>query len=889
MPTVFVDRSEDLAAFGALVDGLGRGHGGAVVFEGSSGMGKSTLLGRLGEVLGNAGERRCRLVTTRCRPAIGPGLTYEPIVDLLTQLGTQAPPSRPVRRILKRSARAAARSAPDVLSSLVPGLGAVFTLGREVTKAALETGSIPFDSLAPFQQGVALQIVEALLSVARSGPPVVMVIDDIQDIDPTSLSILDRLLQALRGEPVAVVLSFAPQGSDGPVGTLLGRWEREHLISRRTLTGLPADAVAELVLRQHPSAPSALSAKLSEVTRGHPVFVALCLEQWRPQDGASVVVPEELERVVEDRFRLLEPGDRELVEIAAVHGVQFFSRTVALAAGVDHESAMGRLRGIARESRLIVAQDLPPWVGSQNSDCYRFEHRALWEVVYEWQTPGQRRSRHARIAAAWSGGSGWDYSAPLARRLEIAHHLRNGGPDCLAASTDAHYALAWSAATDGLSYIEAEEHCAEAIRAARALPHNQDGRDRRLAEAIELLLSLTEVRWRGQHEETGEPGHVDTMAAEAEAAAERHGDAVLIARTTLLRGKTLLATQGVEPSLVKLWQAVERASGLDDPRALFVARVEYGRQVGKRNLAQSLEVLSEAERMYACEPGLGASADPVLQHARNLGEMQLGIAHFDSGHLSEAIDRLQRCTDRLQGEALQAELPIALNYLAQVRLGLGDFGQARHVLERARSFEADRGGDSGWHAYNTALLALSFADDAEHQAEARVLIEQAWQETVRTWLINLVPIVRNLYAEILLRTTDGTPADLDQADRLAEATRVETRQSGMVRSTIAALILRSRVSLARGHSEQAVEHVGQALRILEDVGDMPALRTEEVLYYAALAHHAAGDQDQARVLVERARAEVNRKAAHILDPVLLYSFRHHEPLNQRILDDQPFR
>lgn len=882
MTSVFVDRREHLAALDALVEELLHGRGGAMVFEGSAGMGKTTLLERFGGTLGAPDERRCLVVATRCRPAIGPGLMYDPIIDLLTQLDKRASSLKRVRKALKRSAGVAVRSAPEVLSALVPGLGPVFTVGTKVTKAALETGSIPFDSLQPFQQGAATQIVDALLSMARSGPPVVMVIDDVQDIDPSSLLILDRLLHMLADEPVAVVLSHAANGAEGSVEALIGRWEAERVISRHALTGLPADAVAELVSHRHPSAPSALPAKLSEATLGHPVFVALCLEQWQPEYGASVVLPDRLGRVVEERFRALEPADRELVEIAAVHGVQFLSRTVALASGTDHEGTMSRLRRIAHRSGLVVAQGLPDWAGPENSDCYRFEHRALWEIIYNWQTPGQRRARHARIAAAL--GDGRDPALPLDLRLEIARHLRNGTAECLDASVDVHYALARSAATDGLSYAEAEEHCGEAIRAARALPRTSQSRDRRLAEAIELLLCLTEVRWRGQHQPSGQPADVDELAAEAEACAERHGDPGLIARTALLRGKTLLATRGVEPSLVKLRQAMERASELADPRPLFVARVEYGRQVGKRDLAESLRALTEAERSYACEPGLGANADPVVQHARNLGEMQLGIAHFDSGHLGDALSRLQRCADRLEHEPLKAELPIALNYLAQVRLGLGDTQHAREALERARAFEAERGGDSGWHAYNTALLALCLADDRDRRDEARELIAQAWQETERTWLINLVPIVRNLYAEILLRT-DADPADLDFADRLALATYTETQQTGMVRSTIAALVLRSRISLSRNNADLALRCAEQALDILDDVGAMPALRTEEVLYYAALVHHANGANDHAHRLLSRARTEVERKAAHIPDPALLAGFRQ-ESLNRRILDDQ---
>ncbi|MEV0472710.1 ATP-binding protein, partial [Streptomyces prunicolor] len=473
---------------------------------------------------------------------------------------------------------------------------------------------------------------------------------------------------------------------------------------------------------------------------------------------------------------------------------------------------------------------------------------------------------------------------PLERRLEIARHLREGGTECLLASAEVHYGLARDAAMDGLSFAEAERHCEEVIKAVHDLPQ-QESRDRWLIQAVELLLSLTEVRWRGQHRPTGGPD-IDALAAEAEAAAKRCGSPGPAIRTTLLRGKTLLATQGLVPSLEKLREAVELAERHGDPVALFVARVEYGRQVSKRRLADGLAQLLEAERMYASAPRLGDRADPVLQHARNLGEMQLGITLFDSGHLSDALTRLTRCVQRLRDEPLKAELPIALNYLAQVHTGVGSYRDAEEVLREALDFEAGRGGDSGWHAYNKALLAHLLFQRPASRDQALELIADAWAETERTWLANLVPIVRNLYGEILLLASDASGQFLDQADRLAVTTCVETRRSGMIRSEIAAHSLRSRVLLRQGDTAGALDQARQAVRILDEVGDMPALRTEEVLYRSAVVQAAGGVRTEALALLDRARREVARKADMITDDSLRDRFLTQVPLNSAILDGE---
>jgi hypothetical protein len=245
------------------------------------------------------------------------------------------------------------------------------------------------------------------------------------------------------------------------------------------------------------------------------------------------------------------------------------------------------------------------------------------------------------------------------------------------------------------------------------------------------------------------------------------------------------------------------------------------------------------------------------------------------------LPRLVRCTDRLRAETFRAELPIALNYLAQLHLATGSFTEAETALRDALTFEEDRGGASGWHAYNNALLALCAARDPARRTEALERIRAAWRETEETWLANLVPIVRNLYVDVLLQLDE----DPDLAHRLADRTLTETRETGMVRSEIAAHTLRSRIGLAAGHTDLAARDARRALALLAEHGDMPALRTEEVLYDTARALLASGSRHEARTLRARARTEVLRKADTIDDPVLRDRFLSEVPLNHALLEE----
>ncbi|MFI6055716.1 AAA family ATPase [Streptomyces violascens] len=879
---------EHMAELRALAAGLFSGRGGAVVLDSVAGMGKTSLLGAFAQLPETDPDLRAlRVVGARCHPGIGPGLVYGPVVDLMLPLAQTVKQPGPVRQFLGLTRRGLVRSAPELLSAMVPGLGMAFTLGQELAQASLATGSMPTDSLQPFQQSVALQIAEAVLNVARSGAPVVMTIDDVQYMDPSSMLVIDRLLRHIADVPLGLVLSHTTAAARGGghaaiVEEMLQRWADDGVLDRRRLGGLPADAIHELVRSTHPTAPIAFSEKLARLTEGHAIFVRLCLDEWHQDAGDEIDLPPSLSRVVEARMGALADEDRELLAVAATQGAVFLSRVVANVLGAHDSEVMERLRRIA-DTGLVELTAPPSWAVEEAADCYRFQHGALWRVVYETQSPGQARSRHAAVARALTAEQPAGGTPPLPLLLEIAGHLRRGGPGCLAASAETHYMLAKLAATEGLSFAEAELHCEEAIRATRKLPAGDPVRDSMLIQASELLLSLTEVRWRGNSTPAGGLD-IDALAAEAEAAAARCAVPEFRIRTALLRGKTLLATEGLVPSLAKLREAVDLAEAYGDPVALFVARVEYGRQLSKRRLSDGLAQLREAERLYATDQRLGERDDPVLQHARNLGEMQLGVSLFDSGHLGEALERLRRCTERLAGESLKAELPIALNYLAQVYTALGEEAEAEEALHAALDFEAERGGDSGWHAYNTALLAQMLIRHPSRSPEGIRLMEEAWAETQRTWLVNLVPIVRNLYAQALLEVPTASADARERAARLVMDTIVETRQSGMVRSEIAALSLRSRVLLAQGDRQEAEVSAREALRLLREVGDMPALRTEEVLYQGAAVLRETGNHAEARALLGRARAEIMRKAEGIADDRLREGFLRNVPLNRSVLD-----
>ncbi|WP_405539634.1 AAA family ATPase [Streptomyces sp. NBC_00075] len=897
MAAVFVDREDSLSVIGSVARRLEEGSSSVLVVEGDSGIGKSSLLA---EVHRRWSGGACRVVLVSCVPGLGRGGEYGPFLDALDELSSSSRGGKRRSMWARAMGRGAAAATPVLLSAAIPGFGGVVEAWRAAAEAAVGTGSVPGDSLGPPRMAMTYGIVEALLAEARDGLPLLLLIDDVQLFDEGSRELLNMLLRNLEGEPLSLVLGIGSYASSTVSGAqveqLLHVWERRHnlLVARHRVPPLPDWAVGELVSvrLQGQDVPVGFAEQVHSLTAGRPVFVDQVLKLWRPGYGTDVPLPDELPDAFRERFLRIDPEVRELLVLGATAGEFFFSHTLAEVTGIpqirvqDLLHRVGREHGLVRERRRA---DMPRWADTLHVDWYDFEHRALQSCIrQEQQDEGALLLRHARIAEALERLPRSGEDLPREVRVMIAGHLRAAGPARAAASSAAHYRLARSVAVEELSFIQAEKYCQTALDSARQLPEGSPERDRRLVEAAELLLSLTEVRWKGSGSRPEAPG-IDTLAAEAEESARRLGDRLLIARTALLRGKTLLAVRGLEPSLEKLHEAVTlaRECGPEGTEVLYVALVEYGRQLPKRDLEAGLGVLFEAEELYASSAELGDVANPVLQHARNLNEMQIGVNLFDAGRFDEALQRLLRCVERLSGEVMRGELPVALNYLAQLRMALGDTEEAEAVLARALGFEEEHQekGESisGWHAYNNALLALIASRTPERAPEALWRIRAAWLETQETWLVNLVPIVRNLYVDVLTAVGE----DSGQALRLIGDTLVETETTQMARSRIAAFCLRSRLRLEEGDVRNAVDDARAAYAILVERGAMPALRTEEVLYDVSRALAAAGDDEEAGSLLVRARAEVSRKADSIGDPRRRDHFLNAVPLNQALFADVP--
>ncbi|WP_433518124.1 ATP-binding protein [Nonomuraea sp. CA-143628] len=295
--------------------------------------------------------------------------------------------------------------------------------------------------------------------------PVLLVIDDLQWADVTSLQLFSHLAARL---PTGATVIGALRDRAPVPGTELSRMlaavSRVSGQRRIRLGPLSQAEVAELVHEETGQAPSPDTARdIHARTAGNPFFVrelSLLLSTGgmlgESQASARAGVPSTVLDVVRDRLADLDDGARGLLQVAALIGRDIDLRLLANAAGLDVQVSLDRL-GPGEALGL-----LEPAPG--NPFSLRFSHDLVREAVAR-TTPQSRTSRlHLHVADAL------ERTDALGDRAaeRVAHHLWSAGPLADPHRTVTALVRAGRRAATKLAFEAAERQLRTAVQVARA-------------------------------------------------------------------------------------------------------------------------------------------------------------------------------------------------------------------------------------------------------------------------------------------------------------------------------------------------------------------------------------------------------------------------------------
>jgi DNA-binding CsgD family transcriptional regulator len=363
MALEIVGREEELGAVRAFLERAVEGPA-ALVLEGEAGIGKSTLW--LAGVQA-ARERGLRVLSSRPAEAER-GLAHVVLSDLFE----------------------------GVLDEVLPALSAPRRHALEVALLVDEASEEPVD---PRTLGVAVRT--ALQALAERAP-VVLAVDDIQWLDPSSTSALAFALRRMATDHVLLLLA---RRVDGAQPSEVERALEAESVHRVPIGPLSVGALHRF-LRDRLGRPFARQTllRIHETSGGNPFFA---LELARAL-GSEVdplqplPVPETLEELVRARLAGLPAPTREALELAAALGAP----SVSLLEQAD--IALGALEA-AVDAHVI----------ERENGSIRFSHPLLSSVLYQGLSSIDRRNLHGRLAAI--------IDDPLVRARHLA--LATDSPD----------------------------------------------------------------------------------------------------------------------------------------------------------------------------------------------------------------------------------------------------------------------------------------------------------------------------------------------------------------------------------------------------------------------------------------------------------------------------
>ena len=649
---VVVGRERERAELAALLAAARASETGLVLLSGEAGVGKTRLVD---ETVRLAAASGMRVLSGHCVQLGSEGLPFAPLVEAL--------------RDLTRS------TGPDELAAI---LGPA---RRLMPRLAPTLGDAPEG--APEQGAQLLESVLGLIERLAADQPLLVVLEDQHWADRSTLDLAAYLVQALRGVPVALLVTYRSDELHRrhPLRSLVVAWERMRSVRHLELSRFDLGEVRALATAILGSAPAEDVAETVFARSEGNAFLVEELVGLVRDGGDAAGLPPSLRDLLLARVDALGEHAQRLVRYAAVGGPEVDEQLLLAAAGEAPETALLALREAVEAHLLLVA-----------GGGYRFRHALARDAVYDDMLPGERSRIHAAYGAAIDAEPGLLPDA-TGRAAAAAYHwfAALDLPRALTASvTAAHLSVAGLAPTEGLTHFE---------RALQLWPRVPDAEVRTGVDRITLLLESAD-------------------AAYLSGAMDRSLALLALALDELAPGDRLRRAAACERRahvLRDLGRLPEAAQVAEEALALLPADEASGeRAVLLGTLATTHMRAGKAER--ARETGREAvlaarRVDDVAAEAD--ASLTVGVAHTWLGEFDLALAELRAAT-RLAQEAgaVMTALRGAIN-LSHILEMLGRSGEAAAVAEEGMAV-AER---SGMVRMLGAYLAGNLAESLLHIGE----------------------------------------------------------------------------------------------------------------------------------------------------------------------------
>jgi serine/threonine protein kinase/tetratricopeptide (TPR) repeat protein len=384
-----IDRVEEMNLLRETVDRTIHGEGGLVLLYGEAGIGK-TRLAR--ELRAYARLRGVQVLYGRC-PALFRMDGVPPYTiwnDVIKDYMENSNPEQLYRVI---------GYYPAEIVKLVPEL---------TQRLRVIPPSLP---ISPDQKQNRLfeAVTQFIVNISRE-TPLLIVLDDLQWTDPSSLLLLHYLARGVEKTPLLLLGAYRSTDIDAkhPLSPVLTELNRERLPQSVSLKRMSLNEVSELIknILEQDDVPAEFCKLVYEKTRGNPFFTEEVLKslkeeeivyrhenKWAFKDISKIDFPENVKNIVKTRINRLDEDCQSVLTLASFIGNDFTLDALSGVTGIEEDKLLETMEktlktGLVKE-RII-----------RDEDVYSFADVIVRDVVHEEVSHIRHKKLHGTVGRA---------------------------------------------------------------------------------------------------------------------------------------------------------------------------------------------------------------------------------------------------------------------------------------------------------------------------------------------------------------------------------------------------------------------------------------------------------------------------------------------------------
>ena len=678
------------------------GHGQVVLLSGDAGIGKSRLVQMLKEHIVHEPH-----VCWECRSSsYFENTALFPVIDLFQRLWRFEPEDTPDEKVGKLEHALSQYRLP--VEDTVPLFAPVLSL-------PLPDNRYPLLTVSPQRQRQkTLETIVAILLELAERQPVLLILENLHWTDPTTLELLNLLIDQTPTAAMLVLLTCRPHFQPA--------WHHRSYLTEITVNRLSPTQVTQIVNRMTDgkTCPAEVLQQIIAKTDGVPLFVEeitkAILEsgQLRAVDGhyelvgslSTFTIPATLQDSLMARLDRLVTA-KAVAQYAAVLGRQFSYELLQAVSQVDTAMLQHELSRLV-EAEIVYQRGVPLQA------TYTFKHALIRDAAYESLLKSTRQQYHQRIAQVLED----QFPETTQTQPELlAHHCTEAG---LMEQAVGYWHHAGQGAVQRSAHVEAIAHLRQGLALLQPLPETHERVQRELA--MQNTLGPVWMAIRGW----AAPA-VEATYTRAHQLCQQVGETPQLFPALMGIGTFYMASGRLQVAHELREQLLALAQRQQDPALLLHAHLGLGAVVFWRGeVAQARAHLEQGIRLYDAQPlhsPASAGDDPGV-----CGRRLAALALWVLGYPAQAVQRSHEALTLAQELSHPFSLVFALGQGATLHVYRREVQAARERAEAVQALAREQGFQR-WEALGTVVRGWALVEQGQG-VEGIAQIRQgltAWQ------------------------------------------------------------------------------------------------------------------------------------------------------------------